>query len=118
MEKVENLYRTARAQNDSIDTSDTLEHACATRFRALVKFARRCCARRSCGKIGGSGSVLPARYAAVEASEQSAPTGWLSALQGAGGGDHRIVVVAGYEEFRRGIFRILRRPGPCPSLVR
>ena len=31
MEKVENLYRTARAQNDSIDTSDKSDHACAIR---------------------------------------------------------------------------------------
>ena len=34
MEKVENLYRTARAQNDSIDTSEPLDHACAMRLSA------------------------------------------------------------------------------------
>ena len=92
MEKVENLYRTARAQNDSIDTSEHI----GSRLRdslAVVKFARFRATRRSCGRLDFRGATGPVG-ALAETSEQSV----------------LIVVVA----------RAARRPGrnPCQMLAR
>ncbi len=92
MEKVENLYRTARVQNDSIDTSEHI----GSRLRdslAVVKFARFRATRRSCGRLDFRGATGPVG-ALAETSEQSV----------------LIVVVA----------RAARRPGrnPCQMLAR
>ena len=56
MEKVENLYRTARAQNDSINTSDNQDHACATRGVRPVVVCDRAARRDESMKAGSMSS--------------------------------------------------------------
>jgi len=51
MEKVENLYRTARAQNDSIDTSEHIGSHLRDSLSADGECARFFAARRSCGRM-------------------------------------------------------------------
>jgi hypothetical protein len=47
MEKVENLYRTARVQNDSINSADNSDHACAIPCAPTAMLARSSAARRN-----------------------------------------------------------------------
>jgi hypothetical protein len=47
MEIVENLYRTARVQNDSINSADNSDHACAIPYAPAVMLARSSATRRT-----------------------------------------------------------------------
>jgi hypothetical protein len=112
MEKVENCYRTARAPNESIDTIgtrwNTSDHACAI-------LSRWCDSRRQAPPA--EVALPPGWCARADLGAIRRGQAAVAADQDAGGHDRRVAVLAGYEDFRRRIFRILRRPGSAPKAI-